>query len=371
MRNGEIPRYRRFVEALEQRKLQAIDELFPPEQRDEAWAPLKTLCGELLDILHGVELVRECSKRSLDLIMSFGERLNCILVSSYMRSLGMPAEYVDARSCILTDNRHGNAVVDFKLTYQAIKKEIGRRKGIPVVTGFIASTPEGVTTTLGRNGSDYTASLIAAGLGAEAIEIWKDVDGVLSADPDKVKDAFVIDELSYEEAMEMSYFGAEVIHPYTMIPAIEKNIPIWIKNTWNPSVRGTLIASKVKRHGHAISGIASIENIALINVEGRGNAGYSGHSFPGIFRPCRSGNKHHHDLPSLLRTQHLHGSTEGRSGRSRSKIERRTAIGNRRQTDRGYHGDGKSRDHCGDRGEHAGYFRHFGKTLQRSGHPGD
>jgi aspartokinase/homoserine dehydrogenase 1 len=270
------PRYRQFVETLEQRKLQAVDELFPPEQRDAAWAPLKTLCGELLDILHGVELVRECSKRSLDLIMSFGERLNCILVSSYMRSLGMPAEYVDARSCIVTDNRHGNAVVDFKLSYQAIKKEIGRRKGIPVVTGFIASTPEGVTTTLGRNGSDYTASLIAAGLGAEAIEIWKDVDGVLSADPDKVKDAFVIDELSYEEAMEMSYFGAEVIHPYTMIPAVEKNIPIWIKNTWNPSVRGTLIASKVKRHGHAISGIASIENVALINVEGGGMLGIPG-----------------------------------------------------------------------------------------------
>lgn len=269
-------RYRQFVEALQQRKLQTVHELFPPEQREQAWAPLKTLCGELLDILHGVELVKECTKRSLDLIMSFGERLNCILVSSYMRSLGMPAEYVDARTCILTDNRHGNAVVDFKLTYQTIKKEIGRKKGIPVVTGFIASTPEGVTTTLGRNGSDYTASLLAAGLGAEAIEIWKDVDGVLSADPDKVKDAFVIDELSYEEAMEMSYFGAEVIHPYTMIPAIEKNIPIWIKNTWNPSVRGTLIARNIKRHGFAISGIASIANVALINVEGGGMLGIPG-----------------------------------------------------------------------------------------------
>ncbi|GAB4364515.1 MAG: hypothetical protein Kow009_01260 [Spirochaetales bacterium] len=268
--------YRQFVESLEQRKLQAVQELFPPEQREQAMRPLKGLSGELLDILHGVELVRECSKRSLDLIMSFGERLNCILVSSYMQSRGLPAEYVDARRCIVTDDRHGNAVVDFKRTYQSIKKEIGRKRGIPVVTGFIASTPDGVTTTLGRNGSDYTASLIAAGLRAEAVEIWKDVDGVLSADPNKVKDAFVIDELSYEEAMEMSYFGAEVIHPYTMIPAIEMGIPIWIKNTWNPSVRGTLIARDIQRHGYAISGIASIEDVALINVEGGGMIGIPG-----------------------------------------------------------------------------------------------
>jgi aspartokinase/homoserine dehydrogenase 1 len=269
-------RYRTFVESLEKRNLKAVEELFPPEFQEQNWHPLQELCVELLDILHGVELVRECSKRSMDLIMSFGERLNCMLVANYMQTKGIPAEYVDARSCIITDNRHGNALVDFKTTYRTIKNEIGRRKGIPIVTGFIASTPDGVTTTLGRNGSDYTASLLAAGLGAEAVEIWKDVDGVLSADPRRVPDAFVIDEMSYEEAMEMSYFGAEVIHPYTMIPAIEKNIPIWIKNSLNPAVRGTLIAENIKRNGNAITGIASIEDVALINVEGGGMLGIPG-----------------------------------------------------------------------------------------------
>ncbi|MFQ3620756.1 MAG: aspartate kinase [Spirochaetales bacterium] len=271
-----VIKYRQFVEQLEIRKLETVHSLFTPVHQQSISDSLQELSKELLDILHGIELVKECSKRSLDLIMSFGERMSCLLVSAYMRSLGMPAEYVDARQCILTDNRHGNAVVDFKRSYQHIKKEIGRIKGIPIITGFIASTPEGVTTTLGRNGSDYTASLIAAGLGAEAVEIWKDVDGVLSADPDKVKEAFVLDELSYEEAMEMSYFGAEVIHPYTMIPAIEKNIPIWIKNTLNPNTKGTLIARNIKRHSHAISSIASIEQVALINVEGGGMLGIPG-----------------------------------------------------------------------------------------------
>ncbi len=167
---------------------------------------------------------------------------------------------------------------------------------------------------------------MAAGLGAEAIEIWKDVDGVLSADPDKVKDAFVIDELSYEEAMEMSYFGAEVIHPYTMIPAIEKNIPIWIKNTWNPSVRGTLIARNIKRHGFAISGIASIANVALINVEGGGMLGIPGIASRGFFCPCGSRDQHHHDLPGLFRAQYLHGRAERTVQGSCSETERRTEV---------------------------------------------
>jgi aspartokinase/homoserine dehydrogenase 1 len=145
-----------------------------------------------------------------------------------------------------------------------------------VVTGFIASTTNGVTTTLGRNGSDYTASILGAALGAKSIEIWTDVDGVLSADPRCVDSAFVINELSIEEAMELSFFGAEVIHPYTMIPAVEDRIPIWIKNTMNPRVPGTIIAKNVKRHEHPITGIASIENCSLINVEGGGMLGVPG-----------------------------------------------------------------------------------------------
>jgi aspartokinase/homoserine dehydrogenase 1 len=268
--------HREIIEGIRDRQVQAVSALFKESEQEKALGPLLGMCGEVGDILHGIELVKECSSRSLDLVMSFGERLNCRLVASYIESLGIQTGYFDARGIITTDDRHGSAVVDFKKSYGNIRRKLGGYKGISIVTGFIAATPSGVTTTLGRNGSDYTASIIAAGLGAESIEIWKDVDGVLSADPNSVPEAFVIDEVSYEEAMEMSFFGAEVIHPYTMIPAIEKDIPLWIKNTLNPSVRGTLIARTIKRHPHAITGIASIEKVALINIEGGGMLGIPG-----------------------------------------------------------------------------------------------
>ncbi len=270
------PGHRAIIEGIRKRQVQAAESLFSVDAREKALKPLLEMCREAEDILHGIELVKECSARSMDLVMSFGERLNCSLVASYLSSLGIETDLVDTRSVIVTDDRYGSAVVDFRTSYRNIKKRIGACKGVAIATGFIAATAEGVTTTLGRNGSDYTASIIAAGLGADSIEIWKDVDGVLSADPGSVKDAFVIDEVSYEEAMEMSFFGAEVIHPYTMIPAIEKNIPIRIKNTLNPAVKGTLITRDIKPHGHPITGIASIENVALINVEGSGMLGIPG-----------------------------------------------------------------------------------------------
>ncbi|MBN1685013.1 MAG: aspartate kinase [Spirochaetales bacterium] len=245
----------------------------------EAGATLQSLddlTGELRGILHGIELVRECTLRSMDLVMSFGERLSNIIIAAYLSANGTPAEFVDARECIITDHHHGSAVVNFEVSGTKIRKRLKAVKGIPVITGFIASTPEGVTTTLGRNGSDFTASIIGAALGAKSIEIWTDVDGVLSADPRYVSNAFVINQVSVEEAMELSYFGAEVIHPYTMIPAVENNIPIWIKNTMNPQAPGTLIARNVERHRHPITGIASIENCSLINVEGGGMLGVPG-----------------------------------------------------------------------------------------------
>jgi aspartokinase/homoserine dehydrogenase 1 len=194
-----------------------------------------------------------------------------------MNSLSHKAEYIDTSdNFIITDNRHGSAVVQFTESYANISKRLKHIQGIPVITGFIASTVNGITTTLGRNGSDYTASIICAGAGAERVEIWTDVDGVLSADPRCVKNAYVIPELSYQEAMELSYFGAEVIHPYTMIPVVGKGMEIVIKNTLNPSAPGTLISGSVKRHTTVITGIACIDNVGLINVEGGGMIGIPG-----------------------------------------------------------------------------------------------
>ncbi len=242
----------------------------------EALASLEAMMKSLKEILLGVKLVRECSPRSLDLIMSFGERMNSTVTAAYMRSIGLKAEYVDTRQLILTDSSYGEARVNYTESYRNIRKRINTMDGIAVITGFTGANEEGVTTTLGRNGSDFTASIIAAATESAVVEIWTDVDGVLSADPGCVQNAYVIPEISYMEASELSYFGAEVIHPYTMIPALDKNIPIVIKNTMNPSAPGTRIAHDIKKHHRPITGIASIKDVALINVEGNGMIGTPG-----------------------------------------------------------------------------------------------
>ena len=272
------PGYTKELEAIDRRHRKTAEELLGKAGRGETGDGLGFLfkeLEELKDVLHGVELIRECSPLSLDLIMSFGERIICRLFARFLESLGIPAEMVDARQIIVTNSNHGCAVVS-PVTYTKIRERLSGARKTPIVTGFIASSEKGATTTLGRNGSDYTASLIGAGLSAEAIEIWTDVDGVLSADPSSVKNAFVIPELSYQEAMELSYFGAEVIHPYTMIPAVENGIPIRIKNTFHPGSPGTLISAAASPKGTPITGIASIEHVALVNVEGGGMIGIPG-----------------------------------------------------------------------------------------------
>jgi aspartokinase/homoserine dehydrogenase 1 len=273
--------YREVLERVRVQHYTAVRFLFPPADQAPIITTLQLMFNELEEILHGVELLKECSPRTMDLVMSFGERLSCALVCGYMRQRGMPAEVVDAREMVVTDEVFGSAAVDFPKSYARIEARLSGVDGIPVIPGFVGSTEKGVTTTLGRNGSDYTASIIGAGVTADRIDIWTDVDGVLSADPRLVPEAFVIPSLSYEEAMELSYFGAKVIHPYSMIPAVEKGIPIRIKNSLNPSAPGTMIspaapsgAANSKRH--PITGIATIEGISLVNIEGGGMIGIPG-----------------------------------------------------------------------------------------------
>jgi len=267
------------MEAIRAQHFDAVRSLFGPADQASALPPLAIMCNELEEVLHGVELIRECSARTMDLVMSFGERLSCRLAVSYMCARGIAAVLVDAREIVRTDERFGSAAVDFPKSYTLIREKLEGLTGVAVIPGFVGATAKGVTTTLGRNGSDYTASIIGAGLDAKVIEIWTDVDGVLSADPRIVPDAFVIPALSSEEAMELSYFGAKVIHPYTMVPAVERNIPILIKNSLNPAAPGTLIAAAetIKRDGALpITGIASIEGISLVNIEGGGMMGIPG-----------------------------------------------------------------------------------------------
>ena len=268
--------YRDALEELRRRHRDTLSDLMPAPAGTAVTDTVMAMIDELGDVLHGVELIRECSDRTMDLVLSFGERINCTVVAAFLTQEGMPAEFVDAREIVLTDTNHGGAVVEYAETYQRAAARLHRCAGIPVITGFIASSEDGFTTTLGRNGSDYTASLIGAAISAESVEIWTDVDGVMSADPRFVEDAFVIPEISLQEAMELSYFGAEVIHPYTMLPAVERDIPLWIKNTLNPGVVGTRISGHPVHHERDITGIASIGHVALINVEGGGMLGIPG-----------------------------------------------------------------------------------------------
>ena len=231
---------------------------------------------EIKEILYGVFLIKELSKKSLDYIMSCGERLSCTTISGYLLATGTANSYLDARSIIVTNDDFNNAKVDFEKTNQNITAHFKKHKELQIVTGFTGSTASGETTTLGRGGSDYTVSILGAALKVDEVEIWTDVDGVLTADPRCVQEAFVVDTLSYEEAMELSYFGAKVIYAPTLQPAYEKNIPIRIKNTFNPSVPGSTIASNSVNRKYGITGIASIENIAVLRVEGSGMVGISG-----------------------------------------------------------------------------------------------
>ena len=269
--------YKDSLGVLEKRHLDAAMDLTKGPAYSALRQSLEGQLKDLRDILHGVELVKECSRRSLDLIAGFGERLNCQLMAGYLNGAGHEAHYIDAsKHFIITNDNHGAADVDFEATYRAVEARLKPLKGVMVITGFVASTADGRPTTLGRNGSDYTASLVGAAIRAEAVEIWKDVDGVLTADPRFVKGTLVLDEISMEEAMEMSYFGAKVIHPSTMLPLLERGINLRIKNTLNPSVKGTLIRQNPKPHPYPITGIASIPDAALINIEGSGMIGIPG-----------------------------------------------------------------------------------------------
>jgi aspartokinase/homoserine dehydrogenase 1 len=231
---------------------------------------------ELKDILHGIFLVKELSARTLDFVMSFGERLSCYIVSEALKTKFQNVHCLDARTVIKTDENFGAARVNFNLTNQNLIEYFTSHTGLTIVTGFLGFTENSETTTLGRGGSDYTASIVAAVLNAEEIEIWTDVDGVMTADPRKVAKAFSIDRLTYEEAMEMSHFGANVIHPPTMQPALNENIPIKILNTFNKGFTGSIISSTDAPSSYLIKCVTSIPEVALFRVQGSGMFGVTG-----------------------------------------------------------------------------------------------
>ncbi len=224
---------------------------------------------ELMALARSVSTLGELTPRTQDAVVSFGERLSSVIVAAALRARAISAELVDSRGFIVTDDRFTKAAPLMEATAKRTREgilpliEAGR---VPVAQGFIGSTADGVTTTIGRGGSDYTAALIGAVLGAEAIEIWTDVDGLMTADPRIVPGAHRIRVISFAEASELSYFGAKVLHPSTVLPAVERGIPVHIYNTLNPACEGTLIVEEPRASENVIKSIAFKRGVTIVNV---------------------------------------------------------------------------------------------------------
>nr|WP_293833070.1 bifunctional aspartate kinase/homoserine dehydrogenase I [uncultured Arsenicibacter sp.] len=268
--------YSELVRRIEDRHFNVVKALIPVKEQSKVFAGIRGVINELEDLLRGVSLIRELSARTLDLITSFGERLSTVVITECLKSRGVSAQFCDARTIIKTDDQFGHAEVNYTLTNQLIQEYFAKSTALQLITGFIASTEKGETTTLGRGGSDYTASIIGAALNADIIDIWTDVDGMMTADPRKVPNAFNIPTITYAEAMELSHFGAKVIYPPSLQPAFARNIPVRVLNTFNPTHEGTVVSRTAERRQYTITGISSIDDIALVNVQGSGMIGVAG-----------------------------------------------------------------------------------------------
>jgi aspartate kinase len=223
---------------------------------------------ELTELVKGLAVLGELTPRSIDAISSYGERLSSYIVTLAFRHFGMKAEHVDSREVMLTDRRHTQAAPNFPETYKRLAKKIPQQTehAVVVMGGFIGSTEDGVTTTLGRGGSDFTASIVGAGIGAEEIQIWTDVDGMLTADPTILTGGHRVKTISFAEAAELAYFGAKVLHPATVLPAIEKNIPVLILNSRRPDVEGTRITAEAVPCENTVKSIACKRKITAVNI---------------------------------------------------------------------------------------------------------
>lgn len=272
--------YKDVLQDIENKHLDTIRALFPITVQSGIISQVKKRLNTLETLCDGIFQVGELSARSLDKIMSFGELVSSYLLAEKLKSNGLNAVWKDSRELIVTDNTFGNAAVNFLATnHQTTQFYQQQNADFVVLPGFVAATADGETTTLGRGGSDYTAAIIAAALHADVLDIWTDVSGMMTADPRMVSQAIPIPHISYEEAMELSHFGAKVIYPPTIQPVMDKCIPIWIKNTFAPDDYGTLIHSQDGNgRTYPVTGISGIQKIALLTLEGSGMVGIPGFS---------------------------------------------------------------------------------------------
>ena len=270
-------RYAAKLEELRQLHLESVKDLAGPEDQSRVAKSVDAILTRLEELLQGVSLVKECTPRTQDGVLSVGERLSALLVSAALRAGGTDAEACDTTSLIVTDANFGSASVEMGSTRERVVRHFDKADLLQIVTGFIAGTDAGETTTLGRGGSDYTATLLGAILDAEAVEIWTDVNGVMSADPRMVQEAFSLESLTYDELMELSHWGAKVMHPAAVQPAREKNLRVLIRNALNREFAGTEVREDAPATPEfPVRGIASINNVSLLRLEGTGLQGAPG-----------------------------------------------------------------------------------------------
>lgn len=271
--------YKEKISVLEERHIKAVEDLLTPGSRTELLAEIHKHFKELEAICEGIFLLRELSNRTLDRVVSFGELLSSIIISYKLESLSISCEWKDSRELIETNSSYTFAAVNFETTNKKIVAFVKNKPAsLYLFPGFIASDANGITTTLGRGGSDYTAAIFAAAVKANTLEIWTDVSGMMTADPRLVQNVKVIPRISYQEAMELSHFGAKVIYPPTIQPVMSLGMPLWIKNTFAPDDEGTLIENKSDANQNIVSGISSIGKVSLLLLEGSGMVGIPGFS---------------------------------------------------------------------------------------------
>lgn len=272
--------YKVLLKELEQKHLDAVRSLLPIQQQSATLSLIKQKFNELENICDGIFLLRELSPRTKDRVVSYGELLSSLTIAAKLQSMNEGHHWIDAREVISTNSNFGNAAVNFTLTNEKMWLYFKQHDHqLYIAPGFIASDENSQTTTLGRGGSDYTASIFAAAVRASALEIWTDVSGMMTADPRLVLNAKPIQHISYQEAMELSHFGAKIIYPPTIQPVMAANIPVYVKNTFEPEAYGTLIENATAVNGGSfIRGISSISNISLLSLEGSGMVGIPGFS---------------------------------------------------------------------------------------------
>ncbi len=271
--------YKTALQEIESRHLQTVKDLIPVTQQSGVLSLVKKHCNEIEDICNGIFLLGELTARTKDKMVSYGELLSSKIIAAKCNADGLITEWKDAREMIFTDSGFGAALVDFTKTNKAIQDYfLASKDSLFLLPGFISSDPNGITTTLGRGGSDYTAAILAGATNASVLEIWTDVSGMMTADPRIVSNYKLIPKISYQEAMELSHFGAKVIYPPTIQPVMTKNIPVWIKNTFAPNDEGTVIQNESMQNGNAVRGISSMNKISLLSLEGSGMVGIPGFS---------------------------------------------------------------------------------------------